>query len=81
MGTKPGAHRSAAITGAGSGLGRSVALKLADNGYRVVGTALATAEVSELQHAIKKYHRDLRNAFADITFTDRENVGVLGRTT
>lgn len=27
--------------------------------------------------AIKKYYRDLRNAFADITFTVHENVGVL----
>jgi NADP-dependent 3-hydroxy acid dehydrogenase YdfG len=51
METEPGAHRSAAITGAGSGLGRSVALKLADKGYRVFGTAHATAEVNELHHA------------------------------
>ena len=35
------ARRTAAITGAGSGLGRSVALKLADKGYRVYGTGLA----------------------------------------
>src|SRR5258705_5838263 len=27
--------------------------------------------------AIKKYYRDLRNAFADITFTVHENIGVL----
>ena len=49
MGTEPGAHRSAAITGGGSGLGRSVALKLGDKGYRVFGTAHATAEVNELR--------------------------------
>jgi NAD(P)-dependent dehydrogenase (short-subunit alcohol dehydrogenase family) len=49
METEPGAHRRAAITGGGSGLGRLVALKLADKGYRVFGTGLATAEVNELQ--------------------------------
>jgi NAD(P)-dependent dehydrogenase (short-subunit alcohol dehydrogenase family) len=41
--------RSAAITGAGSGLGRDVALGLADKGYRVFGTALIEAEVQELK--------------------------------
>jgi NAD(P)-dependent dehydrogenase (short-subunit alcohol dehydrogenase family) len=51
METDPGAQRSPAITGGGSGLGRSVALKLADKGYRVFGTALATAEVNELEDA------------------------------
>jgi len=45
------ARRTAAITGAGSGLGRSVALKLADKGYRVYGTGLADAEVNELRDA------------------------------
>jgi NAD(P)-dependent dehydrogenase (short-subunit alcohol dehydrogenase family) len=45
------AHRTAAITGAGQGLGRSVALKLADKGYRVYGTGLADAEVDELRDA------------------------------
>lgn len=45
------ARRAAAITGAGQGLGRSVALKLADKGYRVYGTGLADAEVDELRDA------------------------------
>jgi NAD(P)-dependent dehydrogenase (short-subunit alcohol dehydrogenase family) len=45
------ARRTAAITGAGQGLGRSVALKLADEGYRVYGTGLADAEVDELREA------------------------------
>jgi NAD(P)-dependent dehydrogenase (short-subunit alcohol dehydrogenase family) len=45
------AHRTAAITGAGQGLGRSVALKLADKGYRVYGAGLADAEVDELRDA------------------------------
>ena len=42
---------SVAITGAGSGLGRELALKLADKGYRVFGTALSPAEVDDLATA------------------------------
>ena len=41
--------RSAVITGAGSGLGRDLALQLAAKGYIVFGTALAPAEVQDLQ--------------------------------
>ncbi|HWZ89221.1 MAG TPA: SDR family NAD(P)-dependent oxidoreductase [Polyangiaceae bacterium] len=37
--------RSAAITGAGSGLGRDIALGLADKGYAVFGTAMNDAEL------------------------------------
>jgi NAD(P)-dependent dehydrogenase (short-subunit alcohol dehydrogenase family) len=39
------AGRSAAITGAGSGLGRDIALGLAEKGYAVFGTAISDAEV------------------------------------
>ena len=42
---------SVAIPGAGSGLGRELALKLADKGYRVFGTALNPAEVDDLATA------------------------------
>jgi len=45
------ACRTAAITGAGGGLGRSVALKLAEKGQRVYGTELVDAEVDELRDA------------------------------
>ena len=45
------AVRSAAITGAGSGLGRDIALGLAEKGYTVFGTALAEAEVQDLKSA------------------------------
>lgn len=38
--------RSAAITGAGGGLGRDIALGLATKGYVVFGTALSSAEGS-----------------------------------
>jgi len=44
-------QRSAIITGAGSGLGRDIALGLAAKGYRVFGTAIANAEIADLQQA------------------------------
>ncbi|MEU9919336.1 SDR family NAD(P)-dependent oxidoreductase [Streptomyces sp. NPDC051001] len=40
-----------AITGAGSGLGRDMALKLAAGGYRVFGTALSVDEITDLDKA------------------------------
>ncbi len=43
--------RSAAITGAGGGLGRDLALQLAAKGYVVFGTAFAPAEVQDLKEA------------------------------
>jgi NAD(P)-dependent dehydrogenase (short-subunit alcohol dehydrogenase family) len=43
--------RSAAITGAGSGLGRDIALGLATKGYLVFGTAMSAAEVKDLKDA------------------------------
>src|SRR5258708_517129 len=43
--------RSVAITGAGGGLGRDIALQLAANGYVVFGTAFTPAEVQELKEA------------------------------
>src|SRR5438045_1909567 len=48
----PGTNaRSAAVTGAGSGLGRDIALGLAARGYRVFGTALSEEEVDDLARA------------------------------
>lgn len=44
-------QRSAAITGAGSGLGRDIALGLAAKGYRVFGTAMEGAEIADLEKA------------------------------
>jgi NAD(P)-dependent dehydrogenase (short-subunit alcohol dehydrogenase family) len=43
--------RSAVITGAGSGLGRDIALGLAAKGYAVSGTAMSAAEVQDLNKA------------------------------
>jgi NAD(P)-dependent dehydrogenase (short-subunit alcohol dehydrogenase family) len=43
--------RSAAITGAGGGLGRDLALQLAAKGYVVFGTAIGPAEVQDLKDA------------------------------
>jgi NAD(P)-dependent dehydrogenase (short-subunit alcohol dehydrogenase family) len=41
----------AAVTGAGSGLGRDIALGLAARNYRVFGTALSPQEVNDLKNA------------------------------
>jgi NADP-dependent 3-hydroxy acid dehydrogenase YdfG len=45
------AARSAAVTGAGSGLGRDIALGLAEKAYAVFGTAMTEAEVQDLKSA------------------------------
>ena len=42
---------SVAITGAGSGLGRAVAIKLAGKGYRVFGTARSETDAADLERA------------------------------
>jgi NAD(P)-dependent dehydrogenase (short-subunit alcohol dehydrogenase family) len=42
---------AAAITGAGAGLGREIALGLAEQGYRVFGTALSAPEIEDLRQA------------------------------
>ncbi|GHJ57737.1 hypothetical protein NOK12_02560 [Nocardioides sp. OK12] len=45
------AGRVAVVTGAGSGLGREISLGLTARGYQVFGTALAAAEVTDLDAA------------------------------
>jgi len=45
------ANRHAAITGAGSGLGRDIALGLANKGYVVFGTGFSASEVEDLNDA------------------------------
>src|SRR6202034_3890733 len=47
--TKRHSDRSAAVTGAGAGLGRDIALGLAAKGYVVFGTAMSAAEVQDLK--------------------------------
>jgi len=49
--TQDGQKRSAVITGAGSGLGRDIALGLAAKGYRVFGTAISSDEIADLKKA------------------------------
>jgi NAD(P)-dependent dehydrogenase (short-subunit alcohol dehydrogenase family) len=49
--TESKTDRSAAITGAGSGLGRELALQLDGKGYAVFGTALSDDETEELRSA------------------------------
>ena len=48
--TNTTAH-AAVVTGAGSGLGRDIALGLAAKGYMVFGTAMSLAEINELKDA------------------------------
>src|SRR6202050_5155762 len=43
--------RSAAVTGAGGGLGRDIALGLAAKGYIIFGTAMSAVEVQDLKDA------------------------------
>jgi len=45
--------RSVAITGAGAGLGREIALGFAARAYAVFGTAISEAEIQELKQASK----------------------------
>ena len=59
--------RSVAITGAGSGLGREIAIGFADKGYRVLGTALTADEVDEVRQAT---HGVARVTICDITDDD-----------
>lgn len=51
MSDQRGQARTAAATGAGSGLGREVALQLAAKGYRVFGTGLVEDELDDLSAA------------------------------
>jgi NAD(P)-dependent dehydrogenase (short-subunit alcohol dehydrogenase family) len=54
--------RSVAITGAGSGLGREIAIGFADKGYRVFGTARMPEEVQDVRQAT--------HGVADLTVCD-----------
>ena len=51
MNTSEQKKRSAAVTGAGSGLGRDIALGLAAKAYRVFGTAMSSEEIADLKKA------------------------------
>jgi NAD(P)-dependent dehydrogenase (short-subunit alcohol dehydrogenase family) len=53
--------RSVAITGAGSGLGKEIAVGFADKGYRVFGTARTPDEVEDVRpHVVVLARADLR---------------------
>ena len=51
MNERVGQGRTAAVTGAASGLGREIALQLAAKGYRVFGTGLLDKELDDLSAA------------------------------
>jgi len=52
--------RYAVITGAGSGLGRDIALGLAAKSYRVFGTAISSDEIAHLKKALLENRMFLR---------------------
>ena len=52
MTTKDQRKRSAVITGAGSGVGRDIALGLAAKGYHVFGTAMSSEEIANLRKSV-----------------------------
>ena len=56
------ADPSVAITGAGSGLGREIAIRFADKGYRVFGTARTPQEIEDA--------REATHGVADLTICD-----------
>ena len=51
MNTRQQIKRTAAVTGAGSGLGRDIALGLAAKGYSIFGTAMSSEEIADLKKA------------------------------
>ena len=61
--------RSVAITGAGSGLGREIALGFADKVYRVFGTARTPQEVQDVQQ--------VTHGVADLTVCDITDEGTV----
>jgi NAD(P)-dependent dehydrogenase (short-subunit alcohol dehydrogenase family) len=67
--------RTAVVTGAGSGLGRDIALGLAARGYAVFGTAVSPAEVEDLSHASEGR---ARLAVCDITVEQAVKTWALG---
>ncbi|MBD8605468.1 SDR family NAD(P)-dependent oxidoreductase [Aeromicrobium sp. CFBP 8757] len=62
-------NRTAVITGAGSGLGRDIALGLSAKGYRVFGTAISAEEIEELERS-----SDGAVTLARVDITDEESV-------
>ena len=66
---------TAAVTGAGSGLGRDIALGLAAKNYQVFGTALSTQEIDDLKNA-----SDGAVSLSQYDITDEAAVRNWGRT-
>ncbi len=61
------------ITGAGSGLGKEAALKLARRGYRVIATVLYEEQIKELLNIKEKENLDMEVIKLDITNEEDRN--------
>jgi short-subunit dehydrogenase len=57
--------RTAIVTGASSGIGRSVAATLARQGYRVIGTSRDSSSIADPAHGVE---------YRDLDLTDRESI-------
>jgi short-subunit dehydrogenase len=64
-------NRIAVVTGASSGIGRRLALDLADRGAVVVGVARRAALLAELEHELRRVSPRSRTVAADVSDTEK----------
>ena len=63
-------QKTVLVTGAGSGFGKAVSIKLNDRGHKVI----ATTETDQQAEALQKEHPDLTVVRIDITSDDVKQV-------
>ena len=56
-------RKTAIVTGASSGIGRALAIKLAENGYDLVITGRRTDRLADLEKELKKAGADVLSLF------------------